>query len=63
PNSGESWDADHRCWLPGTALTDFRQPVEQWYRAGARLIGGCCRTTPADIQQIAGVLRPLATKR
>ncbi|MDB6083759.1 MAG: Homocysteine S-methyltransferase, partial [Gammaproteobacteria bacterium] len=23
-----------------------------WYDAGARLIGGCCRTTPDDIKAI-----------
>ncbi|EPD2450860.1 homocysteine S-methyltransferase family protein, partial [Escherichia coli] len=27
-------------------LADY---LPQWQAAGARLIGGCCRTTPADI--------------
>lgn len=52
PNSGESWDAQARCWLPGTGVTDFAGPAQIWRQAGARLIGGCCRTTPADIHTI-----------
>lgn len=60
PNSGEQWDADRRCWLEGTGLTDFAEPARRWYAAGARLIGGCCRTTPADITAIA---RSLAGER
>jgi homocysteine S-methyltransferase len=53
PNSGERWDAATHCWLPGTGVTEFGEPARHWYAAGARLIGGCCRTTPADIQTIA----------
>ncbi len=56
PNSGEQWDAERRCWLEGTGLTDFAEPARRWYAAGARLIGGCCRTTPADIAAIARAL-------
>jgi homocysteine S-methyltransferase len=56
PNSGERWDAANHCWLAGTGVTDFREPVKRWYAAGARLIGGCCRTTPADIRAMANVL-------
>lgn len=58
PNSGERWDAANHCWLPGTGVTHFAEPARQWYNVGARLIGGCCRTTPADIRVIANVLRP-----
>ncbi|MCC9078652.1 homocysteine S-methyltransferase [Litorilinea aerophila] len=57
PNSGETWDAEHHCWVAGSGETDFRTPALRWYAAGARLIGGCCRTTPADIQAMAQVLR------
>jgi len=56
PNSGESWDAANHCWLPGAGVTDFAEPTRFWYNAGARLIGGCCRTTPADIRTIAQAL-------
>lgn len=49
PNRGERWDALAQCWLPGSGVADFAAAAERWYAAGARLIGGCCRTTPADI--------------
>ncbi len=57
PNSGESWDATNHCWLPGTGVTEFGTPAQLWLAAGARLLGGCCRTTPADIQVIRGAVK------
>lgn len=56
PNSGEAWDAANHCWVPGTATPDFAAPTQLWYAAGARLIGGCCRTGPEDIRAMAQVL-------
>ncbi|MEZ4864184.1 MAG: homocysteine S-methyltransferase [Caldilineaceae bacterium] len=56
PNSGERWDAVHQCWLPGTGATDFALAAQRWYAAGARIIGGCCRTTPADIAALRASL-------
>ena len=53
PNSGERWDAVNQCWLPGSGVADFAVAAQRWYAAGARLIGGCCRTTPADIAALA----------
>lgn len=50
PNSGEVWNASARCW-EGTA-TRFTAHLEEWIGAGASWIGGCCRTTPADIRQV-----------
>ena len=55
PNSGERWDAVTQCWLPGSGVADFAAAAQRWYAAGARLIGGCCRTTPADIAALAGL--------
>ncbi|MCB0062652.1 MAG: homocysteine S-methyltransferase [Caldilineaceae bacterium] len=52
PNSGEQWDATAHCWLPGTGEADFAQAAMRWYEAGARLLGGCCRTRPADIEAL-----------
>ncbi len=51
PNSGQGWDAVHRCWT-GSAAFDAGQ-VREWIDAGARLIGGCCRVGPGEIRQIA----------
>lgn len=56
PNSGEEWDSVARCWLPDTGDRGFHQAASQWYQAGARLIGGCCRTGPAEIRKIDAVL-------
>lgn len=51
PNAGEVWDAQARAWRPGPACAHrpFDEQAMDWAQAGARLIGGCCRTTPADI--------------
>ncbi len=56
PNSGEEWDAQKHCWLPGTSDADFGTMSLKWYAAGARLIGGCCRTRPSDIKNIRKAL-------
>jgi homocysteine S-methyltransferase len=57
PNRGESWDAQARCWRGENSLFDWGQAARLWYAAGARLIGGCCRTIPEDIRQMAQALR------
>jgi len=51
PNSGESWDAGARRWRGQATFTPDR--VASWYAAGARLIGGCCRVGPDQIERIA----------
>jgi homocysteine S-methyltransferase len=53
PNSGEDWDAQARCWTGSSDPAEFGQQAQQWYAAGAQLIGGCCRTRPDHIRQIA----------
>ncbi len=57
PNSGEGWDGEAKCWLPGTGVTEFGEPAQLWHAAGARLIGGCCRTSPADVRKIVHALK------
>ncbi|MEV0229060.1 homocysteine S-methyltransferase [Nonomuraea sp. NPDC050786] len=52
PNSGETWDAGHRRWLGLADPVEFGQAAKEWQKAGASLIGGCCRTTPEHIAQI-----------
>jgi homocysteine S-methyltransferase len=56
PNRGEQWDAEAMCWVEGSGVKGFDVLAQRWYAAGARLIGGCCRTTPADIAEIAAAL-------
>lgn len=57
PNKGETWDALHKCWIPGGAHTNFVDAAKKWYQAGARLIGGCCQTSPDDILQLSKALK------
>jgi homocysteine S-methyltransferase len=47
PNDGSVWEATTARWH--APATPAPWPVPSWRRAGARLIGGCCRVTPADI--------------
>ena len=59
PNSGEDWDPEARCWIqtPGSSdPSNFGRQAAQWYAAGAQMIGGCCRTRPAHVHQVANTL-------
>ena len=51
PNAGERW-VDHGWVGAQTDLDEFVALAERWWRAGARLIGGCCRTRPAHIEAL-----------
>jgi len=58
PNRGESWNAVAYTWGAASGPSpDWREAAREWYAAGARLIGGCCRTTPDDIRCMAAALR------
>ncbi len=59
PNSGEAWDAGHRCWLPRAEPVPFHELARSWYAAGAQLVGGCCRTGPQEIGEVAKVAEDL----
>ena len=52
PNSGEGWDAEARCWTGTGDPERYGKQAEQWYAAGAQIVGGCCRTRPAHISQV-----------
>ena len=51
PNRGGSWDSDTKQWAYGDPL-DLGL-VASWVAAGARFVGGCCGTGPADIAALA----------
>jgi homocysteine S-methyltransferase len=55
PNSGETWDAEARAWTGRSTFAPAQ--VTGWERAGARLIGGCCRVGPGAIAGISEALR------
>jgi len=60
PNSGESYNAKKHDWNGDPAYESFSDEARDWYKCGASLIGGCCRTTPKDIQMIADWARNIS---
>jgi homocysteine S-methyltransferase len=57
PNSGERYWAATKTWS-GDASTDWGDRGRAWHRAGARLIGGCCRTGPTHVRALRAGLLP-----
>ena len=58
PNSGEIYNGLTKTWHDdleqNPCLLDYSQ---LWKKQGVQLFGGCCRTRPEDIQQLATSLR------
>lgn len=61
PNSGEHYDAVAKAWRGMPGSTSFATEARAWFAQGAKLIGGCCRTTPEDIRAIKDWSRQLST--
>ncbi|WP_336764842.1 homocysteine S-methyltransferase [Paenibacillus sp. USHLN196] len=53
PNSGEVYDAATKTWSGQGTCGSMSDASEQWVAAGAKIIGGCCRTTPHQIGELA----------
>ncbi|RDV11024.1 homocysteine S-methyltransferase [Arthrobacter sp. RT-1] len=67
PNSGETYDAGTKTWSPATPSgsaagegnpATLAEGTATWQALGARIIGGCCRTTPGDIAAVQRLLSP-----
>lgn len=56
PNSGETYHAADNSWSGIACDLDTEFDIQAWRAAGARLIGGCCRTGPGDIARIKACL-------
>jgi homocysteine S-methyltransferase len=56
PNSGETYDAATNSWSGTVTPLDYAGAAREWHLAGARIIGGCCRTGPAHIAAIREAL-------
>lgn len=58
PNSGEGWINKTGKWDGDSDLQglDLGKVGQEWVNAGARLVGGCCRTTPEYITSLAAAL-------
>jgi homocysteine S-methyltransferase len=59
PNSGEVYHPEDHSWTGFTEARAYADQARGWHANGAQIIGGCCRTTPAEIQAIAGWVRHL----
>lgn len=59
PNSGEAWDGEAKVWKGGedSGATNWEQLVAEWRKCGAKMVGGCCRTGPKDVQAIKDACR------
>lgn len=57
PNSGECWIPGENAWEPGGPAQSLAEAARGWKQAGARLIGGCCRTGVGDIAELAEALK------
>ncbi|KAF2033279.1 Homocysteine S-methyltransferase [Setomelanomma holmii] len=58
PNSGEQWNAKAREWEgQKTEGSNLAHKTVEWWKAGAVMIGGCCRTTPDDIRTMNEALQ------
>ncbi|MCI1931157.1 MAG: homocysteine S-methyltransferase [Clostridia bacterium] len=56
PNSGEEYNPVTKTWHGGKGGMTYGMWAEKWYKAGATLIGGCCRTTPENIREVYDVI-------
>ncbi|WP_306368913.1 homocysteine S-methyltransferase [Nocardiopsis sp. CC223A] len=52
PNSGEVWDARAQRWTGVSEPAEFGAAAVEWHRAGAVLVGGCCRTGPEHVRSV-----------
>lgn len=53
PNSGEVYDPTSKTWSGTADTADYVAAARRWVAAGASIVGGCCRTTPAHIAALA----------
>lgn len=52
PNKGEDYDAETKHWSGDPKNFDFTENAIKWYKAGARILGGCCGTGPENIREL-----------
>ncbi|MFM2310562.1 MAG: hypothetical protein RLY87_2684 [Chloroflexota bacterium] len=63
PNSGESYDATSKTWSGTVTCADYVTAAASWVNAGARIVGGCCRTTPEHIRALVNYFQSVPTPR
>ncbi len=53
PNSGEIYDPAAKTWHGSRDGITFGAYARRWMRAGAKAVGGCCRTVDDHIREVA----------
>jgi homocysteine S-methyltransferase len=56
PNSGERYDGQAKVWRGESSADDWGTLGRSWRDAGARLLGGCCRTGPDHVRSLRASL-------
>ena len=56
PNSGEHYDPVTKTWHGDKSGKTYGDWAEEWLKSGAEIIGGCCRTTPANIREVSDLV-------
>lgn len=56
PNRGSAWNTGAG-WAEGASHGTTADWVEKYIAAGARIVGGCCQTTPEDIRAISSLMK------
>ena len=56
PNAGVPQLVDGKAVHPATP-EDMAREAPEWVAAGARLVSGCCGTTPAHLAAVASVIK------
>lgn len=57
PNKGEAYNAIEKVWESNESCDlSFIENAKRWLKAGVKAIGGCCRTSPAEINQLSELI-------
>lgn len=57
PNPGDKYNPITKTWTSSNQNYSFEKLVPEWIDLGAKIIGGCCRTTPDDIKIINKIIK------
>lgn len=57
PNSGEIYDPVTKNWGEARDGKTYQEFAREWIESGAKIVGGCCRTTPENIREICQLVR------
>jgi homocysteine S-methyltransferase len=57
PNSGEKFNISDNSWSGTVTPCDCADAAREWIRAGARIVGGCCRMGPEHIRAMGIMIR------